>query len=174
MRGTRWALGALLLAVAEAGAEPRLVELALREGRLPEPQRVITIRQGDDVTLRWTTDRPVTLHLHGYDLEVRVAPGTPGSMRFAARATGRFPIEIHGPSGAHTVVGYLARAVWYTSVIAIVLGHVLAVYVAHVVALREYRDRRRALLSQLPMLVLMVAYTMVSLWIIAQPIVETR
>jgi hypothetical protein len=67
-----------------------------------------------------------------------------------------------------------ARAVWYTAVIAIVLGHVIAVYVAHVVALREIRDRRAALRSQLPMLVLMVGYTVVSLWIIAQPIVETR
>jgi hypothetical protein len=67
-----------------------------------------------------------------------------------------------------------ARAVWYTAVIAIVLGHVLAVYVAHVVALREYRGRRAALRSQLPMLVLMVGYTVVSLWIIAQPIVESR
>jgi hypothetical protein len=67
-----------------------------------------------------------------------------------------------------------ARAVWYTAVVAIVVGHVLAVYVAHAVALREYRDRRAALKSQLPMLVLMVGYTVVSLWIIAQPIVESR
>jgi hypothetical protein len=67
-----------------------------------------------------------------------------------------------------------ARAVWYTAVIAIVAGHVIAVYVAHVVALREFQDRRAALRSQLPMLVLMVGYTVVSLWIIAQPIVETR
>ena len=67
-----------------------------------------------------------------------------------------------------------ARAVWYTAVIAIVLGHVIAVYVAHAVALREFRDRRAALRSQLPMLVLMVGYTVVSLWIIAQPIVESR
>jgi hypothetical protein len=67
-----------------------------------------------------------------------------------------------------------ARAVWYTAVAAIVAGHVIAVYVAHAVALREYRDRRAALRSQLPMLVLMVGYTVVSLWIIAQPIVESR
>jgi hypothetical protein len=67
-----------------------------------------------------------------------------------------------------------ARAVWYTAVAAIVLGHVIAVYVAHVVALREFRDRRAALRSQVPMLVLMVGYTIVSLWIIAQPIVESR
>jgi hypothetical protein len=67
-----------------------------------------------------------------------------------------------------------ARGAWYTAVGAIVAGHVIAVYVAHVIALREYRDRRAAFRSQLPMLVLMVGYTVVSLWIIAQPIVETR
>jgi hypothetical protein len=66
-----------------------------------------------------------------------------------------------------------ARFAWYTAVTAIVLGHILAVYVAHLVALREYATRRAALRSQVPMLVLMVGYTMVSLWIIAQPIVET-
>jgi len=55
-----------------------------------------------------------------------------------------------------------------------VLGHVIGVYVAHAVAIREFRDRRAALRSQVPMLVLMVGYTVVSLWIIAQPIVETR
>lgn len=66
-----------------------------------------------------------------------------------------------------------ARFAWYLAVVAIVLGHILAVYVAHVVALRAYVDRRAAIRSQYPMLVLMVGYTMVSLWIIAQPIVET-
>ena len=58
------------------------------------------------------------------------------------------------------------------SVAAIVIGHVSAVYLAHVTALREIPERRFALRSQYPMLVLMVAYTMVSLWILAQPIVE--
>jgi hypothetical protein len=66
-----------------------------------------------------------------------------------------------------------ARFVWYTSVIAIVLGHIVAVYVAHAVALRHYPDRRTAIRSQVPMLILMVSYTIMGLWIIAQPIVET-
>jgi hypothetical protein len=65
-----------------------------------------------------------------------------------------------------------ARFVWYTSLIAIVLGHVAAVSLAHIVALRRFEDRRLAIRSQIPMLVLMTAYTMMSLWIIAQPIVE--
>ena len=66
-----------------------------------------------------------------------------------------------------------ARSAWYTAVSAIVVGHIIAVYVAHGIAVREYPTRRAAVRSQLPMLVLMVIYTMVSLWIIAQPIVET-
>jgi hypothetical protein len=65
-----------------------------------------------------------------------------------------------------------ARFAWYTAVVAIVTGHVIAVYVAHVIAVREFGDRRAALRSQFAMLTLMVGYTMVSLWIIAQPIVE--
>jgi tetratricopeptide (TPR) repeat protein len=68
------------------------------------------------------------------------------------------------------VVG--ARFGWYTAVLTIVIGHILAVYLAHLVALRTLRDHRLALRSQYPMLVLMVAYTVISLWILSQPIVE--
>jgi hypothetical protein len=67
-----------------------------------------------------------------------------------------------------------ARAVWFVSVGAIVVGHVAAVYLSHRVALRAYADRRAALRSQWPMLALMVCYTMTSLWIMAQPIVVIR
>jgi hypothetical protein len=65
-----------------------------------------------------------------------------------------------------------ARFVWYTSLFAIVIGHVAAVSLAHIIALRNVDDPRLAIRSQIPMLMLMVAYTMMSLWIIAQPIVE--
>jgi hypothetical protein len=65
-----------------------------------------------------------------------------------------------------------AKFAWYTGVIAIVAGHVIAVCLAHRTALRLFSDQRRMLASQLPMLALMVAYTMLSLWIIAQPAVR--
>jgi len=67
-----------------------------------------------------------------------------------------------------------ARAVWYISIGAIVIGHVVAVYLAHRISLRIYSDRHVALRSQWPMVALMVCYTITSLWIIAQPIVKTR
>jgi hypothetical protein len=59
-------------------------------------------------------------------------------------------------------------AVWYLSVGAIVLGHVAAVVLAHRRALRE--SPRRPILAGLPLVVLMIGYTVLSLWIIAQPI----
>ena len=65
-----------------------------------------------------------------------------------------------------------AKMIWYVAVTAIVVGHVLAVYIAHVMAARVFAGRGQALRSQIPMLFLMVGYTMVSLWILSQPIVS--
>jgi len=85
-----------------------------------------------------------------------------------------FGWNLFGTAGYRLDIGIVgARFAWYTAVIAIVTGHVIAVYVAHVIAVREFGDRRAALRSQFAMLTLMVGYTMVSIWIIAQPIVET-
>lgn len=64
-----------------------------------------------------------------------------------------------------------AADVWYLSVCAIVIGHITAVCLAHVTALRREPRRKTAIISQLPLLVLMIAYTMISLWILSQPIV---
>jgi hypothetical protein len=63
-----------------------------------------------------------------------------------------------------------AGFVWHVQVGLIVLGHVVSVYLAHRVALDLYATRRQALLSQLPMLALMVLFTVAGLWILAQPI----
>jgi len=65
-----------------------------------------------------------------------------------------------------------AKFVWFFSMIAIVIGHIVAVYLSHAEALRYYGNPKAALKSQIPMMILMVAYTMLSLWIIAQPIVS--
>jgi hypothetical protein len=65
-----------------------------------------------------------------------------------------------------------ARFIWYLSVTAIVSGHIIAVWIGHVTAYSVFRDTAAARRSQYPMLVLMVGYTMLSLWILAQPIIE--
>jgi hypothetical protein len=60
--------------------------------------------------------------------------------------------------------------VWHTQVALILLGHVVSVWVAHLVALRVFANRREAVLSQVPMLALMVLFTIAGLWILAQPL----
>lgn len=65
-----------------------------------------------------------------------------------------------------------ARFIWYLAVIAIVTGHMIAVWLAHLTASEVYVNAGAARRSQYPMLILMIGYTMLSLWILAQPIVE--
>jgi hypothetical protein len=65
-----------------------------------------------------------------------------------------------------------AAFVWYSQVVLIVTGHVIAVYLAHLISRRFFGDPKRALWSQFPMLALMILYTISSLWILSQSIVE--
>jgi hypothetical protein len=62
-----------------------------------------------------------------------------------------------------------AGAIWYLSVAAIVGGHIAAIALAHRLALRD--APQSAIVAGLPMVALMIGYTVLSLWIIAQPIV---
>jgi hypothetical protein len=66
-----------------------------------------------------------------------------------------------------------ASTTWFAQVVLIVLGHVIAVYLAHLRAGERFRSAQRALLSQYPMLALMVIYTMTSLLILAQQSTKT-
>ncbi len=65
-----------------------------------------------------------------------------------------------------------AERVWWIAAAALVTGHALSVFVAHSEAMRLFPDRRQAIRSQLPMMVFMVGLPSLSLWILAQPIVE--
>ena len=83
-----------------------------------------------------------------------------------------FGWNLFGTATRQVEIGVIgARAFWFLSVTSIVTGHVVAVYLAHSEALAFFQDREKALLSQIPMIALMVGYTMISLWIIAQPVV---
>src|SRR6516165_3707661 len=67
-----------------------------------------------------------------------------------------------------------ARFAWYTAVTAILLGHIFAVGLAHLKVTRMLPEHRTALRAEMPLTALMVAYTCLSLSIIAEPIVERR
>ncbi len=90
---------ASLLAVG-ARADELSFEMRIVRGHLPEAKRLVRVKQGDVVRFRWRTDQPGELHIHGYDIERKLVPGTVAEVTITARATGRFPIHLHGMPGS--------------------------------------------------------------------------
>jgi len=94
--GRTLVIAALLgAAIATAHAEDHVFAIEIHgEAPTAKPQ-VLAVRQNDHVVVRVSSDKPVQVHLHGYDIESDVVPNVVTSLRFTATATGRFPIEVH-------------------------------------------------------------------------------
>lgn len=73
--------------------QERVYDVAI-EGDAMNPDE-ISAEEGDFVMLRLTSESPVEVHLHGYDLEGDVLPGEVTELSFEADTTGRFEIEDH-------------------------------------------------------------------------------
>ena len=98
----RWALTLLLITAWSAGvpAAELTFDIKIEHGRVPDTMRLIRVNEGDVVKLRWTSDQPHVLHLHGYDVEKRIVAGAVTELTFTAYATGRFPIHVHAQGTA--------------------------------------------------------------------------
>ena len=77
----------------EGGSQDRIFDVSIKGGEMSPGE--ISVNQGDTVTLRVSSDEPVELHVHGYDVEQEVEPGQESSLDFEADLTGRFEIENH-------------------------------------------------------------------------------
>ena len=77
--------------------------------------------------------------------------------------------ELH-PSASFLAHHSTVHAMWNVQVAGIVVAHVVAVVVAHAIALRRQSSVRRAALSQVPMTVLMIGYTVFGLWLLSTPV----
>ncbi len=74
---------------------PQVYSLVVSKGRLVSGPGLIQVHAGDAVTLEVTSDQPDELHLHGYDLHLKLLPGEPGRLSFTASHSGRFDYELH-------------------------------------------------------------------------------
>lgn len=61
------------------------------------------------------------------------------------------------------------KAIFLVQAGAVVLGHVLAILLAHAIAVRHLGSNRRAALSQAPLALFMILYTLFGLWLLASP-----
>ena len=64
--------------------------------------------------------------------------------------------------------GVPGSLVWWLQVVLIVWGHVVAVFEAHRVSLATHVEARRAVMAQVPLILLMVGYTFTGLWVLGQ------
>lgn len=84
--------------------------------------------------------------------------------------------NLFGTGNLHVTASLLTnhrsvQVIWNLQVVGIVGAHVLAVSIAHFLALRDAANLRRAVLSQAPMTALMIGYTLFGLWLLATPAV---
>jgi hypothetical protein len=86
--------------------EIRLFAFDIHNGHVAKDKRTIKVTEGERIEFRWTADKTVELHLHGYDIKIEVTPDKSASMTFDANITGRFPVGVHG-GGGHGNIVYL-------------------------------------------------------------------
>jgi hypothetical protein len=60
---------------------------------------------------------------------------------------------------------------WFSAagIAAVVVGHLVAIWVAHAAAYDAFPSRLQAVRSQYPFIAVMVFYTMTSLWVVSRP-----
>ncbi|MFB6101006.1 MAG: hypothetical protein ABEJ73_00385 [Haloplanus sp.] len=77
------------------------------------------------------------------------------------------------PLGGAPAVRVAVLPAWFGTVqlAVVVLGHLLAVWIAHALAMDLFPGVLRPIRSQYPFVVVMVAYTMTSAWVVSQPTV---
>ena len=65
----------------------------------------------------------------------------------------------------HTV-----EIIWLTQAFSIIIAHMIAVVLAHAIALQEFGTHKAAVYSQIPVALFMVFYTYFGLWLLASPL----
>jgi len=85
-------LGVVMLCGAAAARE---FEISIRDRRVEGSASTLRVQRGETVLLRFRTDEAVSLHVHGYDVHVKLFPASPDATRFEAKVAGRFPITAH-------------------------------------------------------------------------------
>ena len=122
---SRWAVIAMLMAAPVAcGAQApaatprsaasgageavtRIFDVKLSNGKAVDTADTLRVKRGEAVQLRWSSDTPMNLHLHGYDLAISLQAGVPASTSFVASLPGRFPVSNHTAGARERAVLYI-------------------------------------------------------------------
>ena len=76
-------------------AETTRISLRVAGGKLAEGPRVIRLKRNANVVLTVIADTADELHVHGYNLHLKLLPNQAATLSFVAKHTGRFTFELH-------------------------------------------------------------------------------
>jgi len=71
------------------------IEVTFAHGKASGDTGRVPVAAGTAVTLVVTSDVADEVHVHGYDIEKELTPGTPATLRFDATVAGVFEVELH-------------------------------------------------------------------------------
>lgn len=80
--------------VANQTTVPNTYELIIQDKKLISGSATIKVTQGDEVTIKITSDEAEEFHVHAYDNSVELEPGKQATLTFTANLSGRFPFEL--------------------------------------------------------------------------------
>jgi FtsP/CotA-like multicopper oxidase with cupredoxin domain len=83
-------------AAAPADSTVKEINVTIAGRKVTPPPGRIEVTKGQTVRITVTGDAADEAHLHGYDKEASLKPGTPASIEFVADETGLFEMETHG------------------------------------------------------------------------------
>jgi hypothetical protein len=76
--------------------KPRVEEIEIRDGKPVGGEQRLEYERGDTIRLRFASDAPGEVHIHGFDKTVGVGPGGDKLVNFKATLEGIFEVEEHG------------------------------------------------------------------------------
>ncbi|WP_182904067.1 hypothetical protein [Microbispora sp. H10830] len=82
-------------AAAPADSAVKEITVTIAGRKVTPPPGRIEVTKGQTVRITVTSDTADEAHLHGYDKEAGLKPGTPVSIEFVADETGLFEMETH-------------------------------------------------------------------------------
>lgn len=80
-------------------AEPEVTVINVKGGQPVDGEKKITVKKGEQIAITVVADVADHAHLHGYDIEKDVGPGTKARFREKADLEGIYELELHD-SGA--------------------------------------------------------------------------
>jgi Cupredoxin-like domain len=82
-------------ATTSSSAATKVIRVSLKDGKVTPAADRVDVDLGSHVKIVVTSDSDDEVHLHGYDIEREVAPGSPARLSFLADQPGLFEFESH-------------------------------------------------------------------------------